>query len=666
MTQTISPASIDTPSEVPEESAALQDLHLLLQGLAWKNGLTAKVRKSLKKKKQEPIANILKKRLSHAVRNAKGVEQYREGLLSLLDLLCLQNPDAESDAQTSHDRDLVTLLQQLILIEKKSQTEPAADQRVAREIWLAELHSLLAHEWSQIEPDAHSGSGGHVETAQPELLDLFLLTQVLLLSCDLITDELFLTLWSLLYRHLEFVKESLELPCESEEFSLEIILTRVELPILMGVIFGQSLKSIGLFRAGKKSFSVELCKLTDTDGTPHASLMPILPQFMASLTRTIRLAKWFDRKLFSPRTRPRWEDLVKRAAAMTCCDGTLISTSSSPADWKTTLLEAINSHSRRRRAHWAIQSRLCLEEASPSKKSPSTSGQSKKGMDQTAATNSAWGHLACLRSNWYPGADLLGILHDRPDTSFQLTALGQTVFQGPWLTKLSIDGEPHNLGTEWSSSCWFSDKTGDFLELRNETASAIIDRQIFLSRTDHIALLSDTVFAKEPDRRIELCWELPLAGQWNEKKKRETRELFLKNKQFRLGCIPLGLPQDRTTAADGAIEVNRNHLCLKQHGKYRLTMPLLLDWSPVRKKNHCDWNRLTVTENRKALSVTDTFAARCRIGKHQWLYLRNMEFSGLPRAVLGLHTDAESVFAEFPQTGIAEKLVEVHYGEADD
>jgi len=470
----------------------------------------------------------------------------------------------------------------------------------------------------------------------------------------------------LLYQHLGLVKETLELPADSKQAPLEIMLTRAELPVLLGAIFGQSLKSVGLFRAGRKSLAIELSELTDTDGTPHASLLPILPHYFASVLRTVRLAKWFDRKLLSSRGRSRWEDLIQRAAAMTSSDGQLNSTSPFPADWNSILLEAISDHSQQNRTHWAVQSYAALKGSCPSKSIKPSARKLKKGIDQTAATNSAWAHLACLRNNWYPGADLLKIAHDRPDVSFRLSALGQSVFEGNWQTELRIDGELQNLETEWTSSCWFGDETGDFLELRNETETAIIDRQIFLSRTDHIALLSDTVFAKQPDNLIELCWKLPLAGQWKEKKKREYRELFLINNNLRFCSIPLGLPQDRVSGANGVLELNQNRLCLNQAARHHVTMPLFFDWSPARKESPCDWSKLTVTENRTALSVADAFAARCRIGKHQWLYLRNMEFSGLPRAVLGMHTDAESVIAEFPKTGIAEKLVEVHYDKDDD
>ncbi len=627
--------------------------------------MASTVQELLQKKTLKPIAAKLQRPLSQIIRlsngsNAKGWCRYNQSLLSLLDYLAIKNATADTNKQVAHEQNLPALLQQLIEINNKSQSDSSSEQQLSSEIWLAELHSLLAHEWSQMEPDFNTN------ISQSKLIDLYLLANILLLSSDILTEDLFLNLWVLLYQHLDLVKETLELPSDSKQSPLEIMLTRVELPCLVGAIYGQSLKSVGLFRAGKKALAIELSELTDTDGTPHASLLPVLPQYFASVLRTLRLAKWFGRKLLCSRGRIRWEDLIKRSAALTGSNGQLNSASPFPADWNSILLDAINNHSQRNRAHWAVQSYAALNGSGPSKSIKSSARKVKKGIDQTAATNSAWAHLACLRNNWYPGADLLRVAHDRSDMLFMLSALGQSVFEGSWQTELRIDGELQNLDTEWTSSCWFGDETGDFLELRNETETVIIDRQIFLSRTDHIALLSDTVFAKQPDNLIEHGWKLPLAGQWKEKKKRENRELFLKNNNLRLCSIPLGLPQDRVSGANGVLELNQNRLCLNQAARHHLTMPLFFDWSPARKESPCDWSKLTVTENRTALSATDAFAARCRIGRHQWLYLRNMEFSGLPRAVLGMHTDAESVIAEFPKTGIAEKLVEVHYDKDDD
>ncbi len=653
MTNTLFPTSQFSQLSSPADTVNAGDLREFLRTLNWKKGIEAEVQELLREKTLKPIALKLQKGLSRKIKNGNGLHHYNRGLLWLLDYLAIQNET------TPDGHDLSSLLRQLIENNDLSRANHSPEQQISAEIWLAELSSLLAHEWSQVEADFNS------EISRSKLIDLYLLAQLLLLGSNILTDELFLNIWVLLYQHLSVVKESVELPSDLQQATLEIMITQGELPCLAGVIFGESLKSVGLFRAGKKRLVLELNEMTDTDGTPHASLLPVLPHYFACVLRTLRLAKWFDRKLFSSHARSRWESLIKRAAAITDCNAQLNSTSPDPAQWKSILCDAISNHSQRNRAHWARQCYAVLNGSSPTKRMKPTAGKGKKGVDQTAATNSAWAHLACLRNNWYPGADLLRIAHHRPDLSLLLSALGQSVFDGRWQTELKIDGQQQNLDSHWTSSCWFGDETGDFLELRNETETVIIDRQIFLSRTDHIALLSDTVFAKQPDNLIELRWELPLAGQWKEKKRRERRELFLKNNSLRLCCIPLGLPQDRVARADGVLEFNQNRLCLNQTGQHRLTMPLFLDWSPARKKSVCDWNRLTVTENRTSVSASDAFAARCRIGKHQWLYLRNMEFSGLPRAVLGMHTDAESVIAEFPSTGIAERLVEVHYDEDD-
>lgn len=665
MTNTLFPTSEFSLPSLHSDSISSQDIQELLRGLQWKKGIAGEIQELLQKNSIESIAKKLKAQLCSpfgkpkAAGKTKELRLYGQSLLTLLDYLAIKNVSISSNLQAEQGQTLPALLQELIKL-NNSKLDNSPEQQIACETWLAELHSLLAHEWSQVEPDLNTN------ISQSKLIDLYLLTNILLLSSDFLPDELFMNLWILLLQHLPIVRESLELPFDPQEASLESMITRSELPCLFGIVFEASIKSVGLFRAGKKSLAIELSELTDTDGTPHASLLPILPQYFASVMRSVRVAKWFERKLFSKPGRARWEDLIERAAAITFSSGQLSCSSQFPADWKAILLDSMSGLSRKKRTHWAMQTFAALDGVSPGKSKKPSKTKTKKKIDQTASTNSAWAHLACLRNNWYPGADLMRIAHHQQDTPFALCALGQSVFDGNWQTELQINGEREQLNKEWTSSCWFSDETGDFIELRNETDVAIIDRQLFLSRTDHIALLCDTVFAKEPANQIDLRWELPLVGQWKEKKRRENRELFLEKNNLRFSAIPLGLSQDRVIGADGVLDYNQNHLCLNQSATDQLTMPLFFDWSPARNQSACDWCKLTVTESRTTLSASDAFAARCRIGKHQWLYLRNMEFSGLPRAVLGLHTDAETIIAEFPKTGIAEKLVEVHYDQDDE
>lgn len=297
-----------------------------------------------------------------------------------------------------------------------------------------------------------------------------------------------------------------------------------------------------------------------------------------------------------------------------------------------------------------------------------SSGSSKKRksvVDESAASQTDWGYLACLRNNWYPGGDALAASFLQPTISLDMRVLAAPLFKGEWQTELQRDGKRIPLHEGWTALCWYSEPACDYLELRQEIGEVIVDRQLFLSRTDHFALLADSVKTTTPNSQVNLCWNLPLAGNWASRSKPEGREWLLKQKRLQVRVLPLALPQNRVHAADGSLLIREGSLVLEQKGEHQLCMPLLLDWSPARRQSVSDWSRLTITEERRRLTSREAFAARFRVGAHQWLFLRNLDYTGKPRAVLGMHADAETILAEFPTTGTPERLLEVHYEEED-
>ncbi|MFO1095655.1 MAG: hypothetical protein U0992_20475 [Planctomycetaceae bacterium] len=91
----------------------------------------------------------------------------------------------------------------------------------------------------------------------------------------------------------------------------------------------------------------------------------------------------------------------------------------------------------------------------------------------------------------------------------------------------------------------------------------------------------------------------------------------------------------------------------------RIACPLLIDWSPARRKAAVQWRQLTVAENGRALSAAEALGIRWRIGDAQWLYFHTLDGSDASRTVLGHHTFHETVIAEVDSSGDIEQLVEV-------
>ncbi|MCG6154939.1 hypothetical protein [Rubinisphaera margarita] len=438
---------------------------------------------------------------------------------------------------------------------------------------------------------------------------------------------------------------------------LESLLVRGELPLLLSLATPQLSGSRQLFRDAVAGYASELDAVTDGDGTPHASLLAELPFWLDSFTRAAMICEVLGERFLKKKDAERFDEFLERVASLTTADGRLAIEVETDGIWARVLQNALELRHGKKLPPWARQTMLALNAR--------VRGKAKSSSDDlSAATQSDWGQLVSMRSNWYAGADVLAAAYDQPNIQLGLTTLGMRALGGRWETELVLDGEVCRLSADWQSLCWYSEPEGDFLELRLQTEHATIDRQLYLSRNDHIALLTDSI-TTNVDAAVEVRWKLPLLGNWKPARLQPGRALRLFREKRELRVIPLAIPSDAVERADGSLSTDGSTITATLTGQQNLCLPLLLDWSPVRQKKPCDWNRLTVTQEREILNSRVAFAARCRVGSSQWLYLRNLEFGGFPRAVIGLHTDAETVIAEFPSTGVAERLVEVHYEDED-
>src|SRR5690348_4886549 len=100
-------------------------------------------------------------------------------------------------------------------------------------------------------------------------------------------------------------------------------------------------------------------------------------------------------------------------------------------------------------------------------------------------------------------AVMVGDTTDKPDQisteygsaapRIELQALGQVLLGGPWEISVRIAGRELALEPEWSCVCWHSDGDGDYLELQQRIDDVRIERQVFLSRGGHLAMLADVI-----------------------------------------------------------------------------------------------------------------------------------------------------------------------------
>lgn len=446
--------------------------------------------------------------------------------------------------------------------------------------------------------------------------------------------------------------------------SLERVLILAEARLLLGLLLPHQKHAGRLLRAGRRSYADELDAVTDLDGLPHCSLIPNLTVWLGSFVRGQHLAGPTGKPLLKKSAQARWESLVQTLASFTTAQGTCPLGGSSPEQWSEILSLALPARTRKAVPLWVEQTRQAL--GHPLKKAAS-SGRKRTSLktDLTAAAQSDWAHLANLRSNWYCGSDQICLNSGQGTVELLISALGLPVFSGKWATSIRVAGEAITLNDEWNTLCWYNEEEGDFIELRNQAGPVTLDRQIYLSRNDHLAILADTISCEE-NTPLEMTWSLPLAEKWKARKDSATRAFQLKQQRHVVNCVPLSLPSTPVEQAAGTFSVHSDELHFQQTGQHRFSQILLLEWSPARAGQPADWNPLTITEARQVLSPETAFASRCRIGDGQWLYLRNLDYNGQPRAVLGLHTDAETIIGEFPSSGEVEKLVEVQFEEDDE
>ncbi len=302
------------------------------------------------------------------------------------------------------------------------------------------------------------------------------------------------------------------------------------------------------------------------------------------------------------------------------------------------------SKKKRRKQHWGGTGKS----ASPKKLFPTV--------------QSDWAEVSSLRSDWSADADLLSVVHHQEMPQIELSIAGEVLFSGKWEIAVSIDGESIPISNNWNCSCFASDEDADYLELQLQLTDEIkIERQILLSRTEHIALLAD-VISGAGDARVDYSAKLPLAKNVTVQADLPTRELRLQHKNFFARAFPLALPQDRVQSVAGRFglleeDEEKGTIELHQAALGGIYAPLLLCWHPHRKRAYVDWRKLTVTHDGQRLKTDAASGHRLRLGSKQWFLYHNVNKSKQSRTVLGHHTLNETVFGVFNTDGEVEPIL---------
>lgn len=476
-------------------------------------------------------------------------------------------------------------------------------------------------------------------------------------------DALFGRMWLQLWNWTQPVWEQTEWNAEDRLTDDQRVVVAGELPWLCSQIFRDVRGSRRLGERGLETLRAELLAGSDDDGSPHAALLERLPLWLAPFVRTSRLARRLDADCWEKRSRTRFERIVQRVAALSRSTGEIALTNGAvfaPGS----LLRAAGECAGFGAEEWpgrflAQLTDGTLPAAPRTVRRKSTVRPFKRKHRPSSQSDAA--RIACLRSNWDPGADACVVAFDGPTPRIDLTAFGVPLLRGTWGTQTTVAGQELHAAGDWECVCWFSDADADYMELKQTApGGAEVLRQMLLARADHFLLLSDVVrLPAGSEGGIEHRMELPVVAGTSAVQDGITREWKVRAGALKVRVLPLGLPQETIHRAAGRLEADERSIRLVQQSPGTgLACPLLLDWSPTRRKAAAQWRQLTVAENGQTLSGSESCGVRWRIGDDQWLYYHALTPRFTARTVLGFHTFHETVIGEVSD-GEIEQLVQV-------
>ncbi|MCH8828964.1 MAG: hypothetical protein IID45_05240 [Planctomycetes bacterium] len=499
--------------------------------------------------------------------------------------------------------------------------------------------------------------------------ELLVLSEILLTVGRVLSPLLVCELWRTTLTSAVELTEQLADPSGCQATAEQQTVIAGELPVQIGLMFA-GVKGAGtLLRRGWQRLSRDLWDATDNDGTPHAKLLPRMPVWLAPFVRSREISLRFRQAAWNDKTEGRYRALIRIVTLMCRTDGRLalanglavpvlpilnsalrtagFKKGSSPMRFLSAVNKTVGKNGKPKRPR---RSKIGKPSGGKSVK--------KKRSDRLPAAQSDWAELAVLRSDWSISADSLVVAHDAEYPRIELAAMGVPLFSGVWEIELTVAGERLETGGKWSCSCWFSDADADFIELQHQCDDGLcIDRQILLSRKNHFVLLADCVSGAPFEARIDYASRLPLAGEISVNADVPTRECRLNGDGIRARAFPLALPSDRVLSAPGEFGKKGDHLELRQSAISGLYAPLIIDWSPRRKRSAAQWRTLTVSEDGEKLTSEKAAGHRIRLGNHHLLVYRAVTTSEKSRTVLGHHTLHETVIGRFNSNGEIEPIL---------
>lgn len=429
-----------------------------------------------------------------------------------------------------------------------------------------------------------------------------------------------------------------------------------ELPFLAGAFFPGLTGSSALLRDAKKLLARKLSDHTDSDGTPHAELLPRLPLWLAPLVRATWWSELADVSLWNGDQQILMRETIEHATPLCRLDGRLAMGNGLAIDAYPLLsaaaailglstdqpagayLKAIARAS----AGQVVKSRPAMSEA------------------DVPSTQSDWCDLHCSeptgarrRTHW-PSRIISGSRRWMSPRSASRcsTETGRCNCRSATPCSNSPTNGPASAGsptpTSITSNCRWKDR-----------ATCTVERMVLLSRRDHFLLLADSI-AGAPAEKITLRSQFPLAAGITAQADTATREIRLQAGRQKVRAFPLGLACERVQSTPHTFAVADDQLLLEQVAAGTgLVAPVVFQWSPELVKKEAVWRTLTVSEAGKVAPSGNAAGFRLRIGDCQWLVYRSLKKPKDARSVLGHHSWNETVIGRFDKNGDLDPMLMV-------
>jgi hypothetical protein len=502
--------------------------------------------------------------------------------------------------------------------------------------------------------------------------ELLAISEILLRECSRISSDLFASTLSqiseaTLQERIGGLFERSELVSGTDTPERQL-LQNGEVPWLCSLILSPFSGASALQKSATDTLQKLLMESSDSDGILHGNLVGNLNAWLAPLARSAFWSHIFEQPLWEGEVADRLARVIEKASLLILPPMHLESTLQ-PADDLPPLSEVIelvlpmlNSPHEKTLTKLLRESRHLPKDVSRPRKLKKKEAPGAESHDSVKKNRRAdrlqtsWQSdsscVAILRSGTEADADLVTLNWHSADVNLLLSAAGVPIFQGAWSWQVSVDDEIQADPSTWKCSCWFLDPETVFVELEGED-SALVKRvrQVMLAPRERFVMLTDSATCRDPKRRVTLRTKLPLSPGTICSHDAVTREVILNAGPRTVRSFPVWLSDDRIQHELGSYQETSDGLELTAVGAGGVTVPLALDWHPMRTDDAADWSRLTVTETRRVNGTHEASGHRIRIGSHQVLIYRSLMPGSSSRTVLGLHTWDESVYTRLPAIG---------------